>query len=185
MLLTVLALGVLGRLVPGLVRVLGFGRLGPVEGKFCSSSSCLLFFCSLSTLSICLVWQRCAWGGFVRFADGVRCVSRLVRGVVAAVVSRVCAEGIVLVIFTAYGHDLGLSRRGWMQVISRDRDGVDEQRIKGGIVSFFSVGVDFFAEWTRVGSLGIYFLTLSNEPASVVPDGAVSYRSKGREAPKQ
>ncbi|EAQ85602.1 predicted protein [Chaetomium globosum CBS 148.51] len=33
-LLTVLALGVLGRLVPGLVRVLGFGRLGPVEGSF-------------------------------------------------------------------------------------------------------------------------------------------------------
>ncbi|KAH6641906.1 hypothetical protein F5144DRAFT_610583 [Chaetomium tenue] len=33
-LLTVLALGVLGRLVPGLVRVLGFGRAGPVEGSF-------------------------------------------------------------------------------------------------------------------------------------------------------
>ncbi|KAK3296616.1 uncharacterized protein B0H64DRAFT_389630 [Chaetomium fimeti] len=33
-LLTVMALGVLARLVPGLVRVLGFARLGPVEGSF-------------------------------------------------------------------------------------------------------------------------------------------------------
>jgi hypothetical protein len=33
-LLTVMALGVLGRLVPGLVRVLGFARAGPVEGSF-------------------------------------------------------------------------------------------------------------------------------------------------------
>ncbi|KAL2134921.1 hypothetical protein VTI74DRAFT_10413 [Chaetomium olivicolor] len=33
-LLTVLALGVLARLVPVLVRVLGFGELGPVEGSF-------------------------------------------------------------------------------------------------------------------------------------------------------
>jgi hypothetical protein len=33
-LLTVLALGVLGRLVPVLVRALGFAELGPVEGKY-------------------------------------------------------------------------------------------------------------------------------------------------------
>lgn len=43
-LLTVLALGVLARLVPTFVRVLGFGRLGPVEGE---SSFFLLHFLSL------------------------------------------------------------------------------------------------------------------------------------------
>lgn len=32
-LLTVMALGVLGRLVPGLVRLLGFAKVGPVEGE--------------------------------------------------------------------------------------------------------------------------------------------------------
>ena len=35
--LTVLALGVLARLLPGFVRILGFGRLGPVEGEFLGS----------------------------------------------------------------------------------------------------------------------------------------------------
>jgi hypothetical protein len=33
-LLTAMALGMLGRLVPGLVRLLGFARAGPVEGEF-------------------------------------------------------------------------------------------------------------------------------------------------------
>jgi hypothetical protein len=42
--LTVLALGVLARLVPAFVRVLGFGKLGPVEGEFKLVS---LFPCAL------------------------------------------------------------------------------------------------------------------------------------------
>lgn len=56
--LTVLALGVLGRLVPGFVRVLGFAREGPVAGKFwCAfkgapSSSFLCRF-SLSLFRYC------------------------------------------------------------------------------------------------------------------------------------
>ncbi|KAH6838363.1 hypothetical protein B0I37DRAFT_243437 [Chaetomium sp. MPI-CAGE-AT-0009] len=54
-LLTVLAMGVLARLLPGLVRVLGFARLGPVEGEYLI---CLLA-CSFAAW-----WQR-LYGGYV------------------------------------------------------------------------------------------------------------------------
>ena len=42
-LLTVLALGVLARLVPAFVRVLGFGRAGPIEGEY--RNHCFLVRC--------------------------------------------------------------------------------------------------------------------------------------------
>ena len=90
--LTVLALGVLARLVPGIVRVLGFGRLGPVEGEFGGSSEWVLF-------------------EFEYLADWY---TRVVCGVVAAGVWRLCAEGIALVVFAANGDDVEVSeRRCW------------------------------------------------------------------------
>ena len=96
--LTVLALGVLARLVPAFVRVLGFGRLGPVEGEF--------------------VGAECVLAEFEGLADRY---NRVVCGVVAAGVWRVCAEGIALVFFAADGDD-GVSARWWTGIEDQDED---------------------------------------------------------------
>ena len=96
--LTVLALGVLARLVPAFVRVLGFGGLGPVEGEF--------------------VGAECVLAEFEGLADRY---NRVVCGVVAAGVWRVCAEGIALVFFAADGDD-GVSARWWTGIEDQDED---------------------------------------------------------------
>jgi hypothetical protein len=86
--LTVLALGALARLVPAFVRVLGFGKLGPVEGKF------VLFLsrCTCSSLD----------------ADGLW-MGRIVCSVVAAVVWRVHTQGNTVFVFAADGNDVGMN----------------------------------------------------------------------------
>ena len=103
--LTVLALGVLVRLVPAFVRILGFGRLGPVEGEFVGSERVLF--------------------GFECLADRY---NRVICGVVAAGVWRVCAEGIALVVFAADGDDVGVRR----QCLVVFKDEVGTQTKEGG-----------------------------------------------------
>lgn len=94
-LLTVLALGVLARLVPTFVRVLGFAKEGPLEGE-------------------CLVPQSYC------FHYGVIInLNRIICGLVAELVQRICAEGVIVVLSTTDGNGLGLN---WV-VVNRTRDG--------------------------------------------------------------
>jgi hypothetical protein len=103
--LTVLALGVLGRLVPGFLRVLGFGRLGPVEGEFFFF---VLFLFSLPFLVVFLFFFFFLLDRWLRFLVWLTDCGRVVCGVVAAGVWRVCAQGVAVVVSAADGHDVGV-----------------------------------------------------------------------------
>lgn len=101
---TVVALGVLVVLAPYVLGVLGFGELGPVEGKF--DVFCVFFVGGGNGMWVLTLWGGCRQLGCA--VDGEIC--------------RVCAEGLAVRFLAAAGHGLEVdvvgeggwdSLRGW------------------------------------------------------------------------